>query len=227
MTVRPRLVIAIDGPAGAGKSSAARRLAGRLGVPYLDTGAMYRAVALHCARQGIDPADERSLVEAMASIDLQLRPNERGAAQVLLNGRALGAEIREPAISDMTSRIAVQPAVRRRLVELQRAFVAEHGGVLEGRDIGTVVVPESRHKFFLEAHPEVRAARRHAELAETGRIVSPATVALEIAERDSRDRARPLSPLAASADACHLDTSTLTLDEVVDAMVAEIERRGR
>ncbi len=220
------LVVAIDGPAGAGKSSAARRVAERLGVSYLDTGAMYRAVALHCARRGVDPADDRALAEAVDTLDLVLAPSEQGSARVLLDGKPLGAEIRDPAITDFTSRIAVHPAVRRKLVGLQRAFVARHGGVLEGRDIGTVVLPECRHKFFLEAHPNVRAARRYAELAAAGRVVSPATVAREIAERDGRDRARSQSPLAASADAHHLDTSAMTLDEVVEAMLTEIERRS-
>jgi len=219
------IVVAIDGPAGAGKSTVARALARRLGIPYLDTGAMYRAAALYCARRRVDPSDDPALARTAAAMPIALELGESGTATVLLGGRPVGEEIRQPEVSALTSRIAVHPAVRRRLVELQRQFVGRHGGVMEGRDIGTVVVPETPFKFFLEAAPDVRAARRHAEHAARGEALSADDVARQIAERDARDAGRSQSPLAVAPDAMRLDSSLLSVEQVVEAMLAAIARR--
>lgn len=233
MTARPvppvplsaAIVVAIDGPAGVGKSTAARRLAARLQVPYVDTGAMYRATALFLADQGIDPAERSAVAAAVQAMPLRLQLVGQGA-QVELAGEEPGARLRLPEVSALTSRIAVHPEVRQHLVALQQEFVRRHGGVMEGRDIGTVVVPETPFKFYLDAAPGVRAGRRHAELAQQGAAADQAEVARQLAERDARDSSRSASPLQPALDACHIDTGSLGPDEVVEAMLAEIRRRS-
>jgi cytidylate kinase len=222
---RAPIVVAIDGPAGVGKSTAARRLAARLAVPYIDTGAMYRATALHLAHGGIDPEDRPAVAAAVAAMPLRLVLHA-GGARVELAGEEPGDRLRLPEVSALTSRVAVHPEVRRRLVALQQEFVHLHGGVMEGRDIGTVVVPETPFKFYLDAAPEVRAHRRHAELEQGGRGVDPGEVARQLAERDARDSSRSESPLQAAPDALRLDTGELAPDAVVEAMLAEIRRRS-
>ena len=218
-------IVAIDGPAGVGKSTVARRLAAALDVPYIDTGAMYRAAALHFRERGIDVDDRTAVAAALTSMPLEL-VLRAGGAQVTLGGVEPGERLRQPEVSALTSRIAVHPEVRRRLVELQQAFAAAHGGVMEGRDIGTVVAPETPYKFYLDAAPSVRAARRHAELEGRGASVEVSVVAREMEERDRRDQSRAESPLQAAADACPIDTGGLTPDGVVAAMLAEIDRRS-
>lgn len=221
----PPIVVAIDGPAGVGKSTVARRLATRLAVPYVDTGAMYRAAALYLADRNIDPADRPAVAQAVADLPLRL-VLRGGGARVELAGVEPGDRLRRPEVGSLSSRIAVHPEVRRRLVALQQEFVQRHGGVMEGRDIGTVVVPATPFKFYLDADPAVRAERRHAELAGKGATTDPAEVARQLAERDERDSSRTASPLQAAADAFHINTGGLLPEEVVDVMVAEIRQRS-
>ena len=218
----PAVVVAIDGPAGVGKSTVARRLAHRLGVPYLDTGAMYRALALHLLERGVDPDDRAAVAAALPDVRLELRLAPDGAAEVLLDGRPVASRIRAPEVSAAPSRAAVHPEVRERMVALQRELAQRHGGVLEGRDIGTHVLPDAAHKFFFEAPAEVRAQRRLGDLRATGRAAEISEVAREIAERDARDRERELSPLAPAAGAVVVDTSGGTIEEIVELLVRRI-----
>ncbi|MGO9904411.1 MAG: (d)CMP kinase [Solirubrobacteraceae bacterium] len=202
-------VVAIDGPAGAGKSTVARALADRLGFTYLDTGAMYRAVALAATERGVEPGQIAG--------SLTIEPGER----TLLDGRDVTEEIRTPEVSEAASRAAADPAVRRAVVAGQRRRL-EHGDwVAEGRDIGTVVAPDAEVKVFLTADPAERARRRAVELG-----VDPATVLAEQTIRDERDRSRAHSPLAPAAGAVQLDTTGMTLDEVVDRIADLVRGAG-
>jgi len=219
------LIVAIDGPAGVGKSTVARRLAGKLGVPYLDTGAMYRAFALHLLEHDVDPDDTAAVARAVADVDLDLRLDSGGRAEILLDGRPVEERIRTSEVAEATSRAAVHPEVRERMVALQRGLAERYGGVLEGRDIGTRVVPDTPHKFFFEASPRVRAERRLGDLRAAGREVTVEQVAREIEERDRRDRERTLSPLVAAPDAVHVDTGGATVDELVDRLYRSVTRR--
>jgi CMP/dCMP kinase len=218
------IVVAIDGPSGVGKSTAARKLARRLGVPFLDTGAMYRAIALRVLERGADPADRQAVEAVAGQADVSLRAASDGSFEVLLDGAPVEAQIRTPEVSEATSAIAAHPAVRRRLVELQRATASCCGGVLDGRDIGTRVFPETPYKFFLDARPEVRVQRRFAELTAAGRSVTLGQVRDEITTRDQRDTTRADSPLTRDPSYIYLDTSDLTLDQVVDRMAATLRR---
>jgi cytidylate kinase len=201
------MVVAIDGPAGAGKSSVARALARELGFTYLDSGAMYRAVALAALARGSSPAEVADLV--------QIEVGDR----VLLDGRDVSDEIRTPSVSEAASRAAALPAVRSAMAAHQRRLLSDGDWVAEGRDIGTVVAPEAEVKVFLTASPEVRAGRRAAELG--GDV---ATVLAEQAIRDQRDLSREHSPLRPAQGAVEVDTSDLGFDEVVARIVALVDR---
>ncbi len=216
-------MIAVDGPAGAGKSSASRALARRLGFGYVDTGAMYRAVGVLAAERGIDPDDAAALGRLVAALDFELA---RDGERLLVGGRDLSAAIRRPEAGGLASRVSTQPVVRQRLVALQRALGAAGGVVMEGRDIGTVVFPDARVKLYLTADPATRAARRAAELRAAAATVDEAALARELAERDRRDAGRAHSPLRPAADAVVLDTTALTLEEVVEAMERVVRERG-
>jgi cytidylate kinase len=220
------LVVAIDGPAGTGKSTVARRIAAELGVPYLDTGAMYRALALRALERGVDPDDRAAVACLAAETRIELRLDERGRAEVLLDGAAVEPRIRTPEVAAATSRLAVHPEVRERMVTLQREQARRFGGVVEGRDIGSRVLPDAPHKFFLRAAPEVRVRRRLAELREGDPAISEADVARELAERDARDLRRTHSPLIAAADAVEVDTTERSIDEVVASLLAAIGPPG-
>ncbi|HXG03612.1 MAG TPA: (d)CMP kinase [Candidatus Binatia bacterium] len=214
------LVITIDGPAGAGKSTAARLLAARLGYRLIDTGAMYRALALAVDRAALPPEDTPELRRLLDGVHVELR-----GEQVLLNGEDVSGRIRTPRISDLTSRLTMLEPIRTKVTPLQRAMARAGGVVLEGRDTGTVVCPDADVKFYLDAGQEERARRRQAELAARGILVDLAVVHAEIGARDVQDKTRALAPLRKAPDAVEIDTGGLTPGEVVERMMREIERR--
>lgn len=218
--MRSRPIIAIDGPAGAGKSTVARRLATRLGLRFLDTGALYRAVTVKVLDDGLDPADEEAVAGVARSVRIGLT-GDAEAPRVTLDGRDITREIRGPAVSKAVSTVAALPSVRDAMVPLQRAFADDGGVVAEGRDIGTVVFPDADVKVYLDADPAVRAARRARERAGEGAAVAPGDVErtqAELDERDRRDSSRAVAPLRQADDALRLDTTDLELDQVVDAL---------
>ncbi len=214
-------VVAVDGPVGSGKSTVARRVAARLGFVYLDTGAMYRAVGLLASEAGAPPDDE----EAVLGIAREAGLRFDAAGRLYAGGRDVSAAIRTLEIGAAASRVSALPGVRRLLVEEQRRLAGDADVVMEGRDIGTNVFPDAAVKVFLTARPEVRAARRAAELRAAGEDVDDGAVLAALLERDRRDSSRSVAPLRKAADAVELDTSGMTLDEVVAAVVAVV--RGR
>jgi cytidylate kinase len=209
------MVIAIDGPAGAGKSTVARALAEQLGFTYLDSGAMYRCVALAALERGVDLDDETAMGELARSLEIAL-----GGGRVALDGRDVSAAIREPRVSEASSRASVHPAVREAMVARQRELITGGRYVAEGRDIGTVVSPEAPLKVFLTAAPEERARRRAEQTGEDAEAVLAAQ-----RERDARDESREHSALRAAGDAVEIDTTGLTLDQVVDRIVTLARQR--
>jgi cytidylate kinase len=214
------MIITIDGPAGAGKSSAARALAQRLGFEFLDTGAMYRAVALAALRSRLDLTDAAALARLLADLRLEVRPG-----RVLLNGEDVTDAIRTAEVTKATGPVADVPAVRRRLAEMQRALATGRDVVCEGRDQGTVVFPDAAWKFFLVADPQERARRRQREMEARGEVVELAEVLATQEVRDRRDAARDLAPMRPAPDAVVVDSTRLRLDEVVRLMEEEVRRR--
>lgn len=221
----PATIVAIDGPGGVGKSTAARRLAEALELPYLETGAMYRALGLKVLESGTDSEDEEAVAETAAALDLGLEVLPRGEIAVCLDGRSVGARIRDEDVARLTSKIAAYSRVRRRMVELQRRFGERSGGVVEGRDIGSKVFPDTPFKFFLDADPEVRARRRLGEHADRGAAAADlAVLRRELADRDRRDAERADSPLSKDASYVVIDTTHLSAEQVVQRMLREIGR---
>jgi CMP/dCMP kinase len=221
MITRKRPIVAIDGPVGAGKSTVARALARALDFSYLNTGAMYRAVAVAAHYTNLDDSmAEGRLEQLLDSIAISF-----DGERILLNGEDVTGEISEPAIGDLASRLSTRPVVRARMRQLQRAAGEAGGIVIEGRDIGTVIFPDAEFKFFLTAGLEVRAARRFAELAARGANITEAEVRAQLEERDRRDQQRDLAPLRQAADAIVIDSSELDVEHVVRAMLDRVLRR--
>ena len=229
MARRP-FIVAIDGPAGAGKSTASRRLAARLGFAMVDTGAIYRTVALAASRRGIAFDDDAALGVLLPALVIRFEPTPGGGQRVLLDGEDVSVEIRTPPMSLGASAVSARPVVRAGLLDLQRRLATapgNRGAVLEGRDIGTVVFPDADVKFFLTATPEERARRRHDELVAKGSLQTYEQVLADQLRRDRDDSERAIAPLRPAADAVVVDTSGLPLDAVVERLAVEVEaRRG-
>jgi CMP/dCMP kinase len=205
-------VIAIDGPAGSGKSTVARAVADRLGLPYLDTGAMYRAVTFAALRRGVDPDEVDPVGRLVREFDLEMDPD----GTVRVDGVDATIEIRGPEVTRAVSIVAANPQVREEMRDRQRSWAQTRGGgVMEGRDIGTVVFPDAELKVYLDARPDIRAARRSREVTE----LSYETVAADLARRDALDQGRDDSPLTEANDAVTIDTSDLSVDEIVDRIM--------
>jgi cytidylate kinase len=217
-------VIAIDGPAGAGKSTVARAVAERLGLDYLDTGAMYRAIALKSLREGIKDDDAEKLGDLASNSTIEFGPGT--PQQVFLDGENVTKEIREPNIGDLASAISVHPAVRRIVVQRQRELIGKGRITLDGRDTTTVVAPDAEIKIFLTASLEERAKRRHKELIQKGAEVSLREVQAEIEERDRRDMTRSDSPLRQAEDAILIDSTNMTATDVVERVIQLVNSRS-
>ena len=218
--------IAIDGPAGAGKSTIAKAVAEKLGFIYVDTGAMYRAIALYLLRHGVDPDREEELEKALEEIEIRLQ-YDNGVQQILLNGENVSSLIRTEEVSQMASVSSAKAKVRSALLDLQRNMAAEYDVIMDGRDIGTAILPNARLKIFLTASSQARANRRFLEYQEKGIACDFETIKAEIEERDRRDTQREVSPLRQAADAVLLDTSDMTIEEVTDSILSMVkERRG-
>ena len=205
--------IAIDGPSGAGKSSMAKRLAAAFGFLYVDTGAIYRTLGLACRDAGLNRKDEEEVMQLLPTLDIGIRYNEQGEQCMFLNGRDVSREIRLPEISLCASDVSAHQKVRSFLLDMQRKFARENNVLMDGRDIGTVVLPDAELKIFLTASPEARARRRLAELREKGSTVSFEEVLHDMIQRDEQDTRRAAAPLKKAEDAVELDSSELNADE--------------
>ena len=215
--------VAIDGPSGAGKSTVARLAAGKLGYVYVDTGAMYRALALACIRKGLDPEDEPGIVKICRESDVTI--SYKGGEQVvLLDGENVNSLIRSEEVSRMTSPVSAYPQVREKLLKLQRNLAAEHNVIMDGRDIGTNVLPKASPKIYLTASVKTRAARRYSEQQERGLDCTPEEIEKDIEERDYRDMHRECAPLTIAEGAVLLDTSDMNIDEAVNEVIKIIDR---
>lgn len=211
--------VAIDGPAGAGKSTIAKAVAKKMNLIYVDTGAMYRAMALHMLRMGVDLQDTESIIEKCKKADITIR-YEDGVQVVLLNGENVNAFLRTEEVGNGASAISPIPEVRRKLVDLQRKLAAESDCIMDGRDIGTCVLPNAQTKIYLTASSEVRAKRRYDELKAKGETCDLRKIRADIEERDYRDMHREVSPLKQAEDAILVDTSDMTVDEVIEKIIS-------
>lgn len=217
--------IAIDGPSGAGKSSLARAAAAQFGFIYVDTGAIYRTVGLAAYRRGLDRHDENAVKAMLPELKIEMRYNEAGEQRMLLNGDDVSAEIREPEISICASDVSALPAVRAFLLEMQRHMAREHSVIMDGRDIGTVVLPQAELKIFLTASAKARAARRLLELRRKGIESSFEEVLRDIEYRDEQDTARAAAPLKKADDAVLVDTSDIDFEQSLARLCGIIEER--
>ena len=217
--------IAIDGPSGAGKSSLARAAAARFGFIYVDTGAIYRTVGLAAYHRGVDRRDESAVAAILPELDISMHYSAAGEQRMFLNGEDVSAEIRSPEISICASDVAAIPVVRTFLMELQRRMARENSVIMDGRDIGTVVLPDAELKVFLTASAEARAQRRLLELEHKGTAVSFAEVLRDIEYRDEQDSSRAAAPLKRAEDAVLLDTSSIDFDESLSVLSDIITRR--
>ena len=210
--------VAIDGPAGAGKSTIAKLVAKEKGYVYVDTGAMYRGLAIHFLENGIEAEEKEKIAEACKDADVTIR-YEDGQQQVYLNGKNITAKLREEAVGNMASKSSAIPEVRAKLLELQQVLARKEDVIMDGRDIGTCVLPDADVKVFLTASVETRAKRRYDELVEKGVACDLEEIARDIAERDERDSTREIAPLKQAEDAVLVDSSHMTIEEVVAAIV--------
>jgi len=222
-------IVTIDGPSGAGKSTISKLLAARLHYTYLDTGAMYRVVGLQVMRAGLDlqaAGAQQKLEQLLDDLDMDLAPGEEGQeTRALLGGEDVSEAIRTPEMAMVASRVSAEPAVRRKLTEMQRAIGNNGAIVAEGRDMGTVVFPEAKHKFFLDASPGERASRRQKQLMEKGQQVDYQEILAQIEKRDRDDSSRSLAPLQPAADAIVIDSSRMSIDEVVSFMLGIVNQQ--
>jgi len=218
-------VIAIDGPSGSGKGTVCRSLAGRLGWHLLDSGALYRLVALAGAARGLDPADEAGHAAVATGLDVRFDVDQQGEERVQLDGRDVTRELRAETTGNMASQVAAMPAVRTALLARQRAFATAPGLVADGRDMGTVVFPTAGLKVFLTASAEERALRRYKQLKEKGLTANLVSLSQEILERDKRDSARPVAPLRPAVDAVVIDSTGVPADDVV-SRVLDLARKA-
>ena len=216
--------IAIDGPAGAGKSSIAKAAAAKLKFIYVDTGALYRSIALFALKSDIDPADSKAVIELLPKIDLSLA-FEDGTQKVILNGVDVSEDIRMPEVSASASKVSAIPEVRAFLFDIQQNLAKENNVLMDGRDIGTVVLPDADLKIFLTASPEERARRRLKQLADKGTIVDFDELLADINKRDYDDSHREIAPLKPAEDAVYLDTTEMTFDEVTEKIYSLAKER--
>lgn len=217
--------IAVDGPAGAGKSTIAKSVAKKLGFIYVDTGAMYRALALHFLRLGIDASAEDKIAEACKDVDVTIRYQD-GVQQVILNGEDVSGLIRTEEVGNMASATSIYRPVREKLLDLQRNLAASSDVIMDGRDIGTCVLPNADAKIYLTASSHVRAQRRYKELAEKGVVCNLEEIEQDIIERDQRDMNREIAPLMQAPDAILVDGSDMSIDQVIDAIIQVAVSRG-
>ena len=217
--------IAIDGPSGAGKSSIARAIAARLGIVYVDTGALYRTVGYFVRSRGVSRTDVEGVISCLPHIKIEVR-YENGAQHVYLNGEDLGDRIREPEISMYASAVSAVPAVRDFLLDTQRDIAAKNSVIMDGRDIGTVILPHADVKIFMTASNEARAMRRTKELLAKGMEANYEDVLREMIERDNNDRNRAVAPAVAAPDAVLLDNSDMSIEENVEAVLAIIREKS-
>jgi len=220
------MIIAIDGPAGSGKSTVSKLVAKKLELLYIDTGAMYRALTLKAMRKGLDLKDEAGLADIARTTEIDLEESA-GSIKVILDGEDVTPLIRTPELTNNVKYIARVPAVRAEMVRLQRSIGERSGAVLEGRDIGTVVFPDVDHKFYLDADPDERARRRFKELIESGQDVSVEEIKEDVLSRDESDMTRPVGALKKAPDAILIDTTKLSIQEVVDKILSYIKRENR
>ena len=217
--------VAIDGPAGAGKSTLARQLAEKMGFLYVDTGAIYRTVALKVLRSGADPARPEQVMELLEGLDISMDYGPDGQQRMFLEGEDVSQAIREHRVSGLTSRVSAIPAVREFLLDFQRRQAREHDVVMDGRDIGTVVLPQADVKIFLTAAPEARARRRLLELEQRGQQVEFEAVLRDIIQRDRQDEERSVAPLRRAEGAVLLDTTLLDLEQSLERLVSIVKEK--